>query len=408
MEKIADDDAAYYRQRTVARLIDKRRQLESAEAKEAELKKLEELKFRIQWKEGFKKKRSELISTKVDKNILQSTLKCYPEMLVQVINMEKYGILENVEDDTLMDLVDDYDEGEVENAGVEPTLKSFHSGSMFPTTIPQSSQAYQFLQNAATFKMAVNHRLKEQQCHNSKSLTDAAHPSADGSKSESSAGKGLQSTSSTTFSSRVQDSRMFSSYRNEVKVNNLVLNLLQGPQTSSSVTDHSNSLVNSLTAGRRIKTTGLMSKLFHDTSALAVPAGPELQRVNSFTVHRSTNITPGSRTFASATKRGGDNNSAGSVTSASDEVSKGLVPDAVVASVNNAMFCSLADSLFLIGPSAQSIQEHIDAHTSSVDGSAGPTVSDFNANLPSTIIFVTDSNSPPEMFTLLPCYTYPR
>lgn len=127
--------------------------------------------------------------------------------------------------------------------------------------------------------------------------------------------------------------------------------------------------------------------------------------------------------FVSATKRsggGGDNNSAGSVTSASDEVSKAMVPDAVVASVNNAMFCSLADSLFLIGPSAQGIQEQINAHTTTSSGGDGAgsfgasspspiaTVSDFNANLPSSIIFVTDVNSPPEMFTLLPCYTYPR
>ena len=153
----------------------------------------------------------------------------------------------------------------------------------------------------------------------------------------------------------------------------------------------------------------------------------------------------------------------------------------------DAMFCSLVDSIFLIGPSAQSVLDQIAAHTvvqqqevvdkdkegaqmkraasqaplkdgispnvsvpqfclwfglyllplfcrnsfinntlilffflfdtvflrclqaSAQSGTTtSTTVPDFNAVLPSTMLFVTENHCPPEMAMLLPAYCYPR
>ncbi len=298
MEKGGDDEA-YYRQRTVARLIDKRRQMEDDEQKEAEAKKQEELKFRIQWKEGFKKKRAEMISNKIDKVIMQKTLRRNPEMLVTLMNMEKYGVAECKEEESLADLVEEYDEGELGAVG-SPGLQSapsFHPGNIL--TAPRSVQALKFLQNAVTFHLSVNKRLKEQQLNNQGQSfirsPMAAH--VDSSRRSTLQSEDIQSGLNSSNNLK-PDGRVFSSYRNESKVNSLVLQLLDdapahNPSLNSkdtrprgSSTAAENSLFQQLVS-RRIKTVGLMSQVIRYSNLAPTGMGVvPLERTNSFSIHR--------------------------------------------------------------------------------------------------------------------------
>jgi len=298
MEKGGDDEA-YYRQRTVARLIDKRRQMEDEEQKEAEAKKQEELKFRVQWKEGFKKKRAEMISNKIDKVIMQKTLRRNPEMLVTLMNMEKYGVAECKEEESLADLVEEYDEGELGAVG-SPGLQSapsFHPGNIL--TAPRSVQALKFLQNAVTFHLSVNKRLKEQQLNNQGQSLIRSPMAAHVDSSRRSTLQSEDILSGLNSSNNLKpEGRVFSSYRNESKVNSLVLQLLDDapahnpglnskdtrPRGSSTAAE--NSLFQQLVS-RRIKTVGLMSQVIRYSNL--APAGMgvvPLERTNSFSIHR--------------------------------------------------------------------------------------------------------------------------
>ena len=146
-------------------------------------------------------------------------------------------------------------------------------------------------------------------------------------------------------------------------------------------------------------------------------------------IHRST--TPASRMFASKNK---DNNT---LSGASGVNSMNSNSDEVDTANTDAMFCSLVDSIFLIGPSAQSVYEQIAAHSvtvseplrsvisnnniptnptttnnntnnNTIPTTTTTTVPDFNAVLPSTMLFVTENHCPPEMAMLLPAYCFPR
>jgi hypothetical protein len=469
MEKITEEDAAYYRHRTVARLIDKRRQIETQEQKEAELKKLDDMKFRIQWKEGFKKKRSDLISAKVDKQILQRTIRANPELQSHVLNMEKFGITDSRDEEVLADLDDHFNGGEV---GADSSLlhPAMQAGAQYmPGAKPNS--ALQFLQNAATFHLSVNARLRDHQQSTkatfdpSRSLpdTDGIQPSAAGHRKDlrrsfSASDHDLESDKAPTKVAKTQESKAFSSYRSEVQVSKLVLNLLQdvppaaslngGAGTIPGVAGTDKSIVGQL-AGRSIKTSGLMSKLFRNESATRQLGSPPLERNTSFTLHRSAAPTPSNRMHASATKRGGGGGggdaasalsgggvsagSNGSVVSSDEATSKhhATASSSDVALGNNAMFSSLVDCIFLMGPSARSIEEQIelrrdervDASTttptantaastatssSAAANAVTQSVPDFNAIVPPTVIFCTENNYPAEMASLLPCYCFPR
>jgi hypothetical protein len=457
MEKMSEEDAAYYRQRTVARLIDKRRQIESLEQKEAEVKKAEDMKFRIQWKEGFKKKRSELISSKIDKMILHNIMREYPG-IAQAVNTERLGLADAKGDDALADLADDFDEREIgaENPLMSPNLKVPGLLQM-PGSKP--SQAIQFLQNSATFRMSVNNRLREQHAAQLRAAGNA-DPRGHGSDgptfdANTDLRSSLRRTASATdsdlgtddrakFSPRAGDSKVFSSYRSEVQVSKLVMSLLQDPsvsfvaqpqQTQLNNTrqsgSHESSILNQL-SNRPIKTTGLMSKVFHDSSLhrkrnlLASP----LAHNGSFIFHRTpaTSAAPGGRTLASASKRsGGDTVSgasgAGSGSSVvSDELnSRTAAVGQELALSSNAMFCSLVEGAFLMGPSARTIQEQIDLRrdersagsspqpgiASPTDTPSPPTVPDFNAIVPPTVLFSTERSYSAEVFSLLPMYCFP-
>lgn len=455
MEKdAAADDEAYYRQRTVARLIDKRRQMEDAEQKEAEAKKLEELKFRVQWKEGFKKKRSEMISNKIDKAIMRKMLQRNPEMLVQVMNMEKYGIVDTKEEESLTDLIEEYDERELGTPGALASplpTRSLHSVSSFnPSNIltaPRSQQALQFLQNSATFNLAVNKRIREQHLSQAqgpliKSFGDSRRSSMQSVHSDDLTTTNLTSTllhpqnSANTLGNAIGAVRPFSSYRNESQVNSLVLHLLDdAPPHNNTYNAHNNATIETRARGtsnaesslfhtilsRKIKTTGLMSKIIQSSTTTGLST-KQLERSNSFSIHRSN--TPASRMFASKNK---DNNT---LSGASGVNSMNSNSDEVDVTNTDAMFCSLVDSIFLIGPSAQSVNEQISAHSVTVNeplrsvtsngninttsGATSPTttttttVPDFNTVLPSTMLFVTENHCPPEMAMLLPAYCFPR
>jgi hypothetical protein len=79
--------------------------------------------------------------------------------------------------------------------------------------------------------------------------------------------------------------------------------------------------------------------------------------------------------------------------------------------------------MFLMGPSARSIQEQIElcrddrvdasatastATSSSNAAAATQSVPDFNSIVSPTVIFCTENNYPAEMASLLPCYCFPR
>ena len=467
MEKILEDEAAYYRQRTVARLIDKRRQIESLEQKEAELKKMEEMKFRVQWKEGFKKKRSEMVSTKVDKQIMHRTLRLHPDMLSQIINMEKFGVVETKPDESLAGLVDHFEDHEVstESGQIHSTMALQSSGMIqFPGTKP--NPAIQFLQNAATFKLAVNSRLRELHAQHGKGSSDYAHcsESMDFSRGSSRMRHSLSATDSesddqraaavgTVMIAKSQEHRAFHSYRSELQISQLVLNLLHEPQTSGKKKHHDTlstamgvnginvpprsgaasekSLVSQLLqSSRPIKTTGLMCRVFTDSSSRQALNAVPLERTASFSLHRSSIAASASVVGSgggrllqgSAVKRsGGDTvagaSSVGSGGTGSDEHSRapGVIPLSEPAALSNGMFCSLADALFLLGPSARSLQEQIDLRRNEIPdpnsnktSPPAPSVPDFNTTVSPTIIFATENSYPAEMFSLLPMYCFPR
>ena len=181
-----------------------------------------------------------------------------------------------------------------------------------------------------------------------------------------------------------------------------------------------------------------MSKIFDDCASREDKLrSPTLERTTSFSLHRSINVTPAHRLAAAGKKGGGISGDAsaastGSESGNSEDVNKILTPDPQELAIsNNSMFCSLVDCFFLLGPSARSIHDQIelrrderqqqqdtatttDASAALSTGAASESsatqrsVPDFNAVVPPTVIFCTENNYPGEMFSLLPCYCFPR
>ena len=509
-----------YRHRTVARIIDKRRELNNQTQKAAEDERTKDSNFRVQWRANVKKKRGEMVTSQVDEMILRNTIRNFPEVLLgdAALAAEKKQVLDLdlKPGQSLDDLVPDLTPEESMELPMEEGKSVFASDNIAKKGYvlhrsgqnSQPSLALQFLQNSITFKLAVNKRLKAQQSvkqtlsrlANSGGSDEAKYgPSVDifnranysclhGSLRNHSFIEQKQKQKQLSQSeqhllheaSRGAAGSSYSSFENETQVHNLVRKLVMS--TTGMSTQMHSAHTGQITlfnednpmhstagpGGRRIKTTGLMSKILHETAENRLRTRSEsrlrtqsnasempsrefmspLQRTNSFftgaySAGRSRAFSDATAVTAVSGAAGGGGKGIGGV---HPNLSAANGPSHFVEGVeieqSGGFFTSLVDNVFLIGPSSDAIEAQIQAHATislsasssnktgtvdnpsprigggagtGIDGGSAKTepfpeykVTDFSSVLEPTIMFMTECDNPEETLTLLPSYCFPR
>lgn len=447
-----EDDFIEYQEKIKQRIRDKRRSDNINKNKEDNNQKLIDNSFRIHWREGVKKKRSDLLSYFVDNKILRETIRNNPNVLIdnlQYVNEKSsHGLLANTLEDKFEKLVADIDHIDLMNddtIGGADGDDDYYSNDQreIPISSIQSTQAEQFLQKSITFNLAVNKRIKK---HRESFESEYHHNN--NSTTRNSIGSMLSTGNQSTILEQQQqqnlrEHRMYSSFQKEDQVSHLVMNLIDSSYKVRG-TDNSNNYDNNLlttvnnnnsnSSSHRIKTIGFMSRIISNNSKPAtIPqslvTSPNMQfspmmnmmrtrsttatpiRSNSLTAANPTNqtvIESNNTTTSNNGMNGNNNNTTATTTLASAAVDKDYS--------KNSLFCSLVDSVFLIGPNSNSVENQVKAmvqakaNTNNNNNITLSIIKDntMKSDLDPIIVFMTQCDNPDEMFTLLPSYCFPR
>ncbi len=488
METVADINE--YRRKTIARLVDKRREYQNVKAQNEELERIQETAFRTEWRKSHKEATNHRVIDRVDNYILQKTIKKSPEVIFRlkknttgatsdpdgfdplaglVIDSDSIKLLSaNVKDDSLL-LAKKYDitsssvTGVLSGAAGAESVVTARKAAGRGFTIENSEMtptAVEFLQNAVTFGLAINRQVKHQrtrdataasnlQAHVEHAQTAAAaaaprprqRTSPSKPRSPAKGGKGkqvslVQSTGPVVVTAPPAPVQVsFSTYDNASQANDLLWALSHPAQSFSATTTaaqpgRSGDVVGeSGEAGVSVRTTGLMARFVPAKKGLdreGLPSRPAqrparelfspIQRTHSFI---STYLSSAVAATPSAGRLGQLQHT--------QSVANLLVGECASRSDNDNAYCSLVESVFLLGPSQQVIQQHVAALTQTfaapgqsnsskvpfegrslhVDTGSGSTTS-RRAVVEGSILFMTDCDNPAEMLALLPSYCFPR
>lgn len=407
--KYSKDELAEFRQKTIARLIDKRRADEGNKVKAIEEEKQLDKMFRSKWRETVKAKKLNAVISEVDKKILKQTIQTEPEVIARLVAREPSSSIDTSLEGLLEGLNDcDGEETVCKKTGRNSNRSSFSNNTndyvvskvrnsdrffLSDKIGTTSSSATQFLRNSVTYKMTINERIRKH------SIQEVGRARSDSTDLKSSLGV-----------SGTPNHRLFSSYENEMNLISLLGKLLDDQYT----VDGEENVPRKI-----IKTTGLMAKFIQKSRLplqVSTNGNQDMNNLNSLCspVHRA-------QSFFSNTRMHSRSSADRSLSDAGffPEIVPAKSTNNMLTQVDDQLFCSLVEKVFLLGPSKRDIESLMFANlgddSSNVDF---PSTLDNNNDgikvlkektriVDSKILFMTEKDDF-EVLSLLPSFSFPR
>ena len=375
-----------FRKKTVSRVHEKRREYSEERELEHTHEKIKDAMFRTKWRERVKKDTLLRVTLAVDRMVLEDTIKHRPNV---VLNL-KLGELMNDQKDFEMSL-----------------------SELVSEVLPKEDYAAISARNKFLYGDSTEEDSADDNPKNSfePERLDFSSPHARFILQN----KGFKSPQSLNNKNHSNSKRSNSRKRTQ-----------SGSPNVSHPLDHPEDI-------RRIKTVGLMAKVINKSEFDVKKKASDDSQVN-------LTSTPSLTIKDLRTSKAGSNSKSNMYTTDNSPSTADIPPVSTAhtglgtppTQPKNQLFASLADCLFLIGPSKAALDEAVrlelsvsgadsivpiqtspksdtgSAENGSQSPNSGAAIMDTDIKLPPTILFMTECNNPNEMLSLLPTYCYPR